>query len=141
MDEEQIFFCKDETVQKNGGVHVIQAFFSDDPSEEIQIQGRTARQGKRGSYQLILLESDLEDKFDLVKGIKNNVAKDKWYYELCDARNKRRKLCHETIEESLSEATQKHNATHLYFDSLLEKNTPVALRRFKEIYYTFNEGY
>ena len=29
-------------------------------SEEIQIQGRTARQGKARSYELCLLESDLE---------------------------------------------------------------------------------
>ncbi|KAL7471163.1 hypothetical protein ACHAXS_011481, partial [Conticribra weissflogii] len=46
------FFCKDDGVQKNGGVHIIQTFLSEDISEEIQIQGRTARQGKRGSYQM-----------------------------------------------------------------------------------------
>ena len=40
------FFGKDEVVQKNGGVHVIQTFLSEDQSEEIQIQGRTARQGE-----------------------------------------------------------------------------------------------
>eukprot|EP00957_Ditylum_brightwellii_P107756 8220808-Ditylum_brightwellii.AAC.1 len=32
------FFCKDETIQRNGGVHVIQAFLSEEESEEIQIQ-------------------------------------------------------------------------------------------------------
>ena len=41
------FFCKDERVQKNGGVHVIQAFLSAERSEEIQLQGRTARQGEK----------------------------------------------------------------------------------------------
>lgn len=136
-----MFFCKDETVQKNGGIHVIQAFFSDDPSEEIQIQGRTAHQGKRGSYQLILLESDLEDKLGLVKVTKDNIAKDKWYYELCDARNNLREKCYASIEEKLTKTTQKHNASHLYFDSLLEKNTLVATRRYKEIHSTINKGY
>ena len=35
---------------EGGGVHVVQAFFSHDISEEIQIKGRAARQGTRGSY-------------------------------------------------------------------------------------------
>ena len=33
-----------------GGAHVIQAFFSTDLSEEVQIKGRCARQGKDGSF-------------------------------------------------------------------------------------------
>ena len=40
---------------RQGGVHVIQAFLPAERSEEIQIQGRTARQGKKGSFQMILL--------------------------------------------------------------------------------------
>ena len=35
---------------EGGGVHVVQAFFSHGISEEIQIKGRAARQGTRGSY-------------------------------------------------------------------------------------------
>ena len=34
------FFCKDDGVQKNGGVHIVQTFLSEEVSEEIQIQGR-----------------------------------------------------------------------------------------------------
>eukprot|EP01041_Mallomonas_annulata_P001955 gene1955-3795_t len=49
------FVCRDNAVDDAGGVHVIQTFFSDYTSEEIQIKGRTARQTKRGSYKLILL--------------------------------------------------------------------------------------
>ena len=33
---------RDKTFISNGGVHVIQTFLSEDVSEEIQIQGRTA---------------------------------------------------------------------------------------------------
>ena len=40
----------DGAMLDGGGVHVIQAFFSTEIAEEIQIQGRTARQGARGSY-------------------------------------------------------------------------------------------
>jgi hypothetical protein len=54
------FVCYDKTVDLSGGVHVIQTFLSEQKSEEAQIKGRTARQGKRGSYQLILKAEDLE---------------------------------------------------------------------------------
>ena len=44
------FVCYDKRMLDGGGVHVIQAFFSTEISEEIQIKGRTARQGAKGSY-------------------------------------------------------------------------------------------
>ena len=44
------FKCFDSRMLSDGGVHVIQTFFSLDLSEEIQIKGRTARQGENGSY-------------------------------------------------------------------------------------------
>jgi SecA DEAD-like domain len=44
------FKCFDRRVLNAGGVHVIQAFFSKDVSEEIQIMGRCARQGTDGSF-------------------------------------------------------------------------------------------
>ncbi|KAL1381420.1 hypothetical protein pipiens_013473 [Culex pipiens pipiens] len=50
------------TVEKNGGVHVIQTFFSLDIKEETQIKGRTARKDNRGSYELILCYDDLKKK-------------------------------------------------------------------------------
>jgi hypothetical protein len=43
---------------------VIQAFFTLDKSEEIQVQGRTARQTSKGHYMLILSAADLVQKFD-----------------------------------------------------------------------------
>lgn len=50
--------CLQQSLLEAGGVHIIQAFFSDDTSEEVQIQGRTSRQGKSGTYSLILAESE-----------------------------------------------------------------------------------
>jgi preprotein translocase subunit SecA len=44
------FKCFDRRVLQAGGVHVIQAFFSRDLAEEIQLKGRCARQGMDGSY-------------------------------------------------------------------------------------------
>ena len=43
-----------------GGLHVIQTFFTNDYSEEIQIRGRTRRQGTTGSYELIVWKEELE---------------------------------------------------------------------------------
>jgi len=59
------FACRDDHVEKQGGVHVIQTFLSEDISEEVQIKGRTARQGKRGSYILILNSLDLQRQFGI----------------------------------------------------------------------------
>lgn len=44
------FICRDESVEKVGGVHVILTFVPEMNSEFIQIQGRTARQGNKGSF-------------------------------------------------------------------------------------------
>ncbi|CAF4908972.1 unnamed protein product, partial [Rotaria sp. Silwood1] len=54
------FICYDPRVALNGGIHVIQTFLSEEMSEEVQIKGRTARQGDYGSYCMILLDKDLE---------------------------------------------------------------------------------
>ncbi len=134
------FFCKDETVQKNGGAHVIQTFLSEQQSEEIQIQGRTARQGKKGSYEMILLTSDLEEKFGLSENMKDNVAKERWYQSLSAARDKFRDKCHATIEENLVDATEKDKTTHLYFDSLLSRKETEATKRFNDMYKSFKKG-
>jgi hypothetical protein len=48
------FKCRDNEMKAAGGVHVVQAFLSEANSEEVQIRGRTARQGERGSYKLVL---------------------------------------------------------------------------------------
>ncbi|EFA77021.1 Type III restriction enzyme [Heterostelium album PN500] len=53
------FIVNDDKVIDNGGVHVIQTFLSEEITEEVQIKGRTARQGQKGSYKMILLKYDL----------------------------------------------------------------------------------
>ena len=50
------FVSYDDKLQENGGVHILQTFPSADSSEEVQFQGRTARQGNKGTYGLILHE-------------------------------------------------------------------------------------
>lgn len=47
------FKCYDQRVLDAGGAHVIQAFYSPDLAELIQIKGRTARQGAQGSFRYV----------------------------------------------------------------------------------------
>jgi GTP-binding protein EngB required for normal cell division len=54
------FICYDDHLNTAGGVHVIQTFFSDELSEETQIMGRTARQGNKGSFSMVLVDETLE---------------------------------------------------------------------------------
>ncbi|CAF0938955.1 unnamed protein product [Adineta steineri] len=68
------FICHDQNVLASGGTHVIQTFLSEEVSEEVQIKGRTARQGDCGSYSMILLDSDFE-KFQIEKTDIENVKK------------------------------------------------------------------
>ncbi|KAL7535461.1 hypothetical protein ACHAXR_006501 [Thalassiosira sp. AJA248-18] len=127
------FFCKDEGVEKNGGVHIIQTFLSEEVSEEIQIQGRTARQGKRGSYQMILLDSEVEN-FGVSSAEKEKVPKSDWYDWLGNARLVRHKEQCSMVESELEEATERDNLTHQYFDSLLARNKAKSTKLFKELY-------
>jgi len=128
------FFCKDATVEANGGVHVIQTFFSKQQSEEVQIQGRTARQGKSGSYKLILLEDDLLECFHVKKGEKDNIPKANWYTWLCGARDKLGEEHSKNVEKNVAIASKKHRATEDLFDALLAGNRSAAASLFKRVY-------
>jgi len=54
------FVCRDEKTLANGGVHVILGFPTYSEAEEIQVRGRTARQGDVGSWEIVLLIDDLQ---------------------------------------------------------------------------------
>lgn len=133
------FFCKDDRVQHNGGVQVIQAFLSEERSEEVQIQGRTARQGKKGSYQMILLDSDLRDEFGVAEGKISSIAKHDLYQFLCQTRDElHKKHCHR-VENNLSQATKTDRDTHEYFDALLARDSVNARNLFSGLYRSFKQ--
>ncbi|KAL4463179.1 hypothetical protein ABPG74_007180 [Tetrahymena malaccensis] len=73
----------DTTLFQNDGIHVIQTFFSEDKSEEIQAKGRTARQGEDGSYSLIL-ESDTLQGFLNKDEDKNDIKQNSLCYGILD---------------------------------------------------------
>ena len=132
------FFCKDQKVLDNGGVHIIQTFLSAEKSEEIQIQGRTARQGREGTYQMILLDSDLAA-FGIDPSDRGKLTKDAWYDWLCKGRDKHYSAYCAQIQSNLEEATQKDTATHKYFDALLQSKLSMAHTLFKDIYLTMKK--
>lgn len=112
------FFCRDSKLTEAGGVHVLQTFFSSQKAEEVQIQGRTARQGKKGTYGLVLLRDDLEKDFGLGKSAFDKVAQASWYDTLDTARRAvRAKVCSQ-IENNLAEANAIDALTNKYFDSV-----------------------
>lgn len=133
------FFCKDDRVQDGGGVHIIQAFLSLEKSEEVQIQGRTSRQGKKGSFQLVLWEDDLCKNFNLPPGAKDNVPFNSRYDWLCDSRAKRNEKHWEEVDDNLKIAAARDSATHEYFDALLAGSQDEATRLFQNLYATINK--
>ena len=133
------FFCKDDKVQEGGGVHIIQTFLSMEKSEEVQIQGRTSRQGKKGSFQMVLLEDDLFNDFNLPRGEKEKVRRDARYEWLYSAREKRLDTHWAEIEESLRKAQKRNSATHELFDALLAGTAENATRLFQDLYLTINK--
>ena len=48
------FVIRNENIKEKGGLHVIHAFLSLEESEEVQINGMTARQNGEGSYDCII---------------------------------------------------------------------------------------
>jgi len=110
------FKCLDDDVIKFGGIHVIQTFLSLDRSEEVQIQGRSARHGDDGSYSMVLLKSELEA--FLIKEIPEN---DRYIY-LDMMRNKYFDNDNLKNEHLIKESNIEHKKSMQFLEDLLSKN-------------------
>ena len=113
-------------------MHVIQAFLSEDESEEVQIQGRTARQGKKGTYSLILAESEIAH-LGLSPGELARMQAKNCYAELCRIREDKQGVRSQKMERILAEADSLDQKSHSYFDALLGANCPLARDRLQEL--------
>jgi len=120
------FVCKDPAVQKAGGVHVIQAFFSLEKSEEVQIQGRTARYGDKGSYSMILCHDDLEEQFGCFNEVSdeerskfNSIQTPRQAYDFFDTkRQQKQHLNHLDMEKKVVVAEERHETSMRYKEAL-----------------------
>ncbi|XP_015927124.3 protein translocase subunit SecA-like [Parasteatoda tepidariorum] len=110
----------DRNVEENGGVHVIQTFFSLDEKEETQIKGRTARKDNKGSYELILCREDLK----AIKCSENESGRSiNTYAELCKIRQEIANNKGTEVEKNIRRCEQTHNMTIEFFESLADYST------------------
>lgn len=123
------FVCRDSKLTRNGGVHVIQTFFSEYESEEIQIKGRTCRQDDPGSYRMILYLKDLK-KFSVEKfadletfSTENKKSSTNWYDFLSHKRAMYLGNKGSELKKTMQESSEKHQDTMLFI-SLLESSGP-----------------
>jgi hypothetical protein len=100
-------------------VHVLQTFLSLKKADEMQMQGRTARQGKQGTYALVLLQKDLVDTFKLSGSTASSVAQRDVYSTLDRARSAVQLTACNATETALADATSIDKLTHQYFDAVL----------------------
>eukprot|EP01031_Cornospumella_fuschlensis_P025016 gene25016-30218_t len=143
------FISRDQALNDRGGVHVLQTFLSEMESEEIQIQGRSARQGQAGSFSLLLLLQDelLQDskgkkypKHDTLAYFRidanelSRVARGDRYRFLCAKRNEKRMEESKEIEHNLSEAQLRDAKTREYFSALLSNDSTSAKSIFVDLY-------
>ena len=83
------FVCYDDDLNEAGGVHVLTTFLPDERAMEAQLKGRTARQGKRGSFSMVLYCNDLESKFGLDAAAIINIKNSGTLYAPLDAKRNR----------------------------------------------------
>lgn len=122
------FKCDDRQVNEAGGVLVLQAFFSDATTEEVQIRGRTARQGHRGGYRLILPKNQLQETYDLTDEELVEMQESSLYRGLCSRREQK---IAEFVGELRSLAAKAKRATQitLHFWKELQMSPSLTSRK------------
>ena len=127
------FICRSTQLIANGGIHVLQTFFSKEESEEIQIKGRAARQGEPGSYRMILLDSDLV--WLLGSELKDHPekAKDsKLYQHLSELRAQRYEKKCDDRETSIDQCKRDHNSSINFINAMINNEMGVFNSFLKE---------
>jgi len=122
------FKCFDSRMLDGGGVHVIQAFFSTEIAEEIQIKGRTARQGARGSYSMVLNAESLMEKMGLAPSDIESMRLKSTYYSYLDSRrsNDYEDMCNR-LKDKVAEAERCHYETIDYKNCALKNKRNDAI--------------
>lgn len=120
------FICTDDLVLANGGVHVIQTFVSENESEEVQIRGRTARQGQKGSYSMVLADKPLEKYLIADEEIKLAERN----YKVYETINLRRNALYDTLYANnikfADEIIPKHKESLQFISNLLSEKLKEA---------------
>ena len=115
------FVCRDQQVINAGGVVVIQTFFSTNPSESIQIKGRTARQGAKGIFRVVLLETDLLTFFPDEKTVKVEIQSRDLFEKLQSIRDKNYEISVLELKDKVNAAREINQVSHSLRSSLFAK--------------------
>ncbi|KAL4489799.1 hypothetical protein ABPG72_022439 [Tetrahymena utriculariae] len=117
------FICRDQRVLKNGGVHVIQTFYSNKKSEEVQIMGRSARQGQVGSYSLVLLDQKLQKIIgsDYQEVLEQMRKKDNFYEKLSEYRKLREDQEYDNRSRFIDLVKKDHDEGQKFISAMLSK--------------------
>lgn len=127
------FICRDQEVIKNGGIHVIQTFFSEEKTEQIQIMGRCARQGQEGTYCLIINYKELDmflGSFDLENKIKSLKDENNLYNHLSKARDDRFESLMKNINEGIKNFNEEKKESMEFRKNLLLRNEKIKCLEF-----------
>jgi len=128
------FIIRDKSLNAEGGLHVIQAFLSDDMAEQIQIMGRTARQGNTGSYSLIVQYEDIKKKYEITKeSLEIQICK---YDYIMKIRNVLNELIFNNNQSIIEQVKQIHSES----TKLLEYIKNNEIEKVKKQIYHINKG-
>eukprot|EP00051_Salpingoeca_urceolata_P004237 m.63673 g.63673 ORF g.63673 m.63673 type:complete len:330 (+) comp13489_c1_seq1:185-1174(+) len=111
------FVNLDEDIDEAGGVLVVQAFFSATKSEEVQVSGRTARQGKHGRFRIRASVTDV--KSELGKH-GENVSEETTYDQLCTLRDAAAVDSVQVLSTQRDVACKRHAESRKFAEALLQ---------------------
>lgn len=113
------FVCRDLNVRRNGGVHVLQTFFSEDIAEQVQIRGRTYREDDPGSYNIIAFQNDLP--YDL-RGFSGAPSLNPYSF-LSERRRELSRVRDKEIEGKMNQSIDRHQQT-MFFSQQASSRLP-----------------
>jgi len=107
-----------DVVDKLGGVHVLQTYLSPTQSEEKQNKGRTARQGAKGSYSMVLSVPHLETHGITTEAIKEMNDTGDFYDTLHQSRLKNYTENYHNVIAKVSHILGEHNEARKFINLL-----------------------
>ncbi|EAR88867.2 helicase carboxy-terminal domain protein (macronuclear) [Tetrahymena thermophila SB210] len=118
------FNCFDQKVLNGGGVHVILTFYSSKKSQEVQIIGRSARQGQTGSYSFVLLDQDLQKIIGpgYEKALNDMRDSDNFYQKLNEYRKKREDQEYDNKNKFIEKIKKDHYEGQKFVSAMLDQN-------------------
>ncbi|KAL4475809.1 hypothetical protein ABPG72_011370 [Tetrahymena utriculariae] len=133
------FIFQNKKINENGGVVVLQTFFSEEINEEQQIKGRTARQGNKGIFIQHFFNLDLQKTFDISEQqLKEHTNMKSTYNFLKQQRNLLNQNYVKKIIDSSNLKKPNHDKTINYQKYLLQNKKEEALDLLKKFNYQTN---